>query len=86
VELADLQARHPILAQVLADVDRLETLATGTVAGPPVLQPAGSTPLTLAEAEAMLDAAKIKLTALTPAHFAQLRQTLLQTLQEVTAR
>jgi DNA repair exonuclease SbcCD nuclease subunit len=86
VELADLQARHPILAQVLADVDRLETLATGTVASAPGLQPDGSVPLTLAEAETMLDAAKIKLTALNPAHFAQIRQALLHTLQEVSAR
>jgi DNA repair exonuclease SbcCD nuclease subunit len=92
-ELADLRARHPILAQVLADIDRLEAFAGGQVAASPVpsedtiIQPKTvATPsLTLAEAQALLSPAKIDLTQLTPAWFAQLRQTVLQSLQEVTA-
>lgn len=89
-ELADLRARHPILAQVLADIDRLEAFAGGQVAASPA--PSGDTgaqppvlatpPLTLAEAQALLAPAKIDLTQLTPAWFAQLRQTALQSLQE----
>jgi len=82
-ERADLQARHPILAQVLADIDQLEGFATGTApsAGD---QPAITTPLSLAEAQALLSPAKIDLAQLTPEWFARLRQTLFQTLQEVT--
>ncbi|EIP99304.1 DNA repair exonuclease [Opitutaceae bacterium TAV1] len=92
-ELADLQAHHPILAQVLADIDRLETFAGGSV--PAQVAPSASdttpppatsaTPLTLAEAQAMLAPAKIDLTQLTPEWFARLRQTLFQTLQEVAS-
>ena len=92
-ELADLRARHPILAQVLADIDRLEAFAGGQVAASPTLPgntatqpPTLSTPLlTLAEAQALLAPAKIDLTQLTPAWFAQLRQTIFQSLQEVTS-
>lgn len=94
-ELADLQVRHPILAQVLADIDRLETFATGTVPAvtantpssssvfPTSENPAGLTPLTLAEAQSLLAPAKIDLANLTPELLAQLRQTIFQTLQEV---
>jgi len=91
VELADLQGRHPILAQVLADIDRLETFATGQTsvessgtANPPAQSSALSAPLTLAEVQALLAPAKIELSRLTPELLGQLRQTLLQTLQEVT--
>lgn len=92
-EHADLRARHPILAQVLADIDRLEAFAGGQVAASPVsssdtaTQPSAITtpPLTLAEAQALLAPAKIDLTQLTPAWFAQLRQTVFQSLQEVTS-
>ena len=141
-ELADLQTRHPILAQVLSDIDRLETLATGNAQAlmnneecrmkneppasppdsppaPPLAPPATETPatpagatapsahstfsiihstlggeaaapaapaapLTLAEAQTLLASAKIDLAALPPAFFTQLRQTLLQTLQEIS--
>jgi len=41
-ELTDLQTRHPILAQVLADIDRLETFAGGTA---PSNTPAPASPL-----------------------------------------
>ena len=85
-ELADLQARHPILAQVLADIDRLETFATGTVATSATAlssAPAAHAPLTLPEANTLLAPAKIDLASLTPELLAQLRQTIFQTLQEV---
>lgn len=89
-ELADLQARHPILAQVLADIDRLETFAGGNAPAlttPPsdTTPPPTAAPLTLAEAQALLAPAKIDLAQLTPEWFARLRQTLFQTLQEVTS-
>lgn len=91
VELADLQSRHPILAQVLSDIDRIETFAGGTVptstpasatgdAAPP---PPTSAPLTLADVQELLTPSRIDLAQLTPEFFAQLRQTLFQTLQEV---
>lgn len=81
-ERADLQARHPILAQVLADIDQLEGFATGSAPlnGDPI-----TTPLTLTEAQALLAPARIDLAQLTPEWFAQLRQTLFQTLQEVAS-
>lgn len=92
-ELADLRARHPILAQVLADIDRLEAFAGGQAASSPTF--VGDTaspspdlttpPLTLAEAQTLLAPAKIDLTQLTPAWFAQLRQTVFQSLREVTS-
>lgn len=88
-ELADLQSRHPLLAQTLADIDRLESLATGehhSVAASPsatgtseAVQPA----LTLADVQALLAHSKIDLASLTPEFFSRLRQILLQTLQEV---
>ena len=96
-ELADLQGRHPILAQVLADIDRLETFAGGTLPPAAPASPAAAvedtmpvaiavaTPLTLSEAQELLGAVKIDLTQLSPEWFARLRQTLFQTLREVTS-
>jgi hypothetical protein len=90
VELADLKSRHPILAQTLADIDRLESLATGiTLPSSEGTNGAGTAPptapvLTLSEVQALLAPAKIDLAQLTPEFFSQLRQVLLQTLQEVT--
>ena len=93
-EQADLQARHPILAQVLADIDRLESFAGGIVVISPLVSTEDGAPLrpepaidalTLAQAQSLLGGAKIDLTQLTPEFFAQLRQTVFQTLQEVTA-
>ena len=89
VELADLQTRHPILAQVLSDIDRIETFAGGTVTTPtPALgdaapPPPTSAPLTLAEVQGLLTPSRIDLAQLTPEFFTQLRQTVFQTLQEV---
>ena len=88
-ELIDLKSRHPLLAQTLADIDRLESLATGVVA-PSAAASNGAHPapiapsLTLSEVQALLGPAKIDLAQLTPQFFSQLRQILLQTLQEVT--
>ena len=81
VELEELRANHPILAQVLADIGQLEFLATGRASSLP--QPEGTEPLSLAEAQALLAPAKIDLTKLTGAHLAHTRQVLLQTMQEV---
>lgn len=87
-ELADLKTRHPLLAQTLADIDRLEALATGTT--PPgesfaSLADTAPAPLSLAEVQTLLGPSKIDLANLTPEFFSQLRQILLQTLQEVAA-
>jgi hypothetical protein len=86
-ELADLQARHPLFTQVLADIDRLETLATGTM---PIAQTnttealaAIASTLTSTEAQELLAPSRIDLARLTPEFFAQLRQMLLQAIQEV---
>ncbi len=88
-ELADLRVRHPILAQVLADIDRLEAFAVGaSPAGSGSADPggdAGPDPLTLAEAQALLAGARIDLAQLPAGWFGRLRQTLLQTFQEVFA-
>jgi DNA repair exonuclease SbcCD nuclease subunit len=80
-ELDDLRLRHPILAQVLADIDRLETLATGVAGAVPVENE--ERPLTLSEAQQILAESKIDLASLPPEFFTKLRQVLLQTLQEV---
>lgn len=82
-ELSDLKSRHPILAQVLADIDQLERFATATGTASQVPE-STSDPLTLAEACALLDSSKIELTALSPGFFRHLRQMLFQTFQEVT--
>jgi DNA repair exonuclease SbcCD nuclease subunit len=90
-ELADLQARHPILAQVLADIDRLETFAIGTSpktwdrSGEPNPILGSLHPLTLAEAQALLAPARIQLADLNTDFFNQLRQTIFLHLQEVTS-
>jgi DNA repair exonuclease SbcCD nuclease subunit len=81
-ELQDLQARHPILALVLADIDQLEVFATGRTGVDRLAT--GVPPISLSDARALLAAAKIDLTALTIDHFAAARQVLLQTVQEVS--
>jgi len=81
-ELQDLQARHPILAQVLADIDQLETLATGRGGAQRV---ATDVPLSLGEAQKLLAQSKIELADLTAEHFTRTRQVLLQTMQEVSS-
>lgn len=83
-ELRDLRNRHPILAQVLADIDQLETLATGQ--SPTPAAPLGETiaPLSLTEAQTLLGRAKIDLANLDAPFFGQLRLLTLAALQEVT--
>lgn len=85
VEWADLRSRHPILSQVLADLDQLERLATG--AGSSEMAAAGATtaPLTLADARALLEPAKIELEQLSAGQLALARQLLMQSLQEAAA-
>lgn len=82
-ELEDLQTRHPILAQVLTDIDQLERYATGTLPSPSEADPTAN-PITLAEAQALLSNAKIDLASLPAEFFGQFRQVLYQTLQEVS--
>ncbi|MBL9208603.1 MAG: DNA repair exonuclease [Opitutaceae bacterium] len=91
-ELADLQHRHPLLAQVLNDIDRMEVLATGSgsVSLPPLGEGTGvaavappTAPLSLAEAQRLLDHSRTDLASLKTEDFVLLRQVLLQTLQEV---
>jgi len=80
-ELQDLRSRHPILAQVLADISQLEVLSTGRT--PVVPASEGTEPLSLSEAQALLAQAKIELSKLTSEHLMQTRQILIQTMQEV---
>lgn len=88
-ELADLQSRHPLLAQTLADIDRLESIATGEIRSlaPAPIDPEGfgrtQVALTLADVQTLLAPSKIDLASLTPEFFSHLRQMLLQTLREV---
>lgn len=81
-ELQDLQMRHPILAQVLADIDQIELLATGRGSGTTI---AATGPLTLTEAQTLLASAKIDLTSLTAEQLTQTRQLLLQTMQQAAS-
>ncbi len=82
MELRDLEGRHPILTQVLADIEQLETLSTGRSAG---LQSSGASPLSLNDARTILDKARIDIAELTPEHFSLTRQVLLQALQEAAS-
>jgi len=82
VELQDLQARHPILAQVLADIDQIDLYATSRA---PTSANSGLTPLTLTEAQDLLSPRKITLSALTPEQLTQTRQLLLQVMQDASS-
>ena len=81
VEMADLQSRHPILGQVLADLDRIEALATGSVLNASADTPTST--LTLAEVQELTTPSRIELSRLTPDHFTQMRSHLFRLLQEV---
>ena len=81
-ELRDLRNRHPILAQVLADIDQLETLATGRATS--AISDEAMAPLSLTDAQTLLGRAKIDLANLDAPFFGQLRQLALAALQEVT--
>lgn len=82
-ELDELRSKHPILAQVLADIDALEFFATARATASSL--PPGLETLGLADAQAILAPAKIELTKLTSAHLAQTRQLLMQLMQEVSS-
>lgn len=83
-ELRDLRRRHPILAQVLADIDQLETLATGRVPASVVASDETASAISLTEAQTLLGAARIDLASLDAPFFGQLRLLTLAALQEVT--
>ncbi len=82
-QMLDLQTRHPILCQVLADIDQLESFALGTRS---TISPPGSADqrMTLEQAQTLLGAAKIELAGLPEEFFKGLRQLLFETLREVT--
>jgi len=87
-ERTEMRARHPVLAGVLADIDRLESLATGTFPGAqaglvPAVASDAEGALSLVDAKALLGPARIELERLNPEFFARLRQSLFQTWQEV---
>lgn len=76
-ELAELQSKHPLLAQAIADLAQVEHLACGT--------PSATVPdvISFAEVRQLLDDARIELTKLDPAFFRFANQLLSQKLQEL---
>jgi DNA repair exonuclease SbcCD nuclease subunit len=78
-ELQQLHGRHPILAEVLADLDQMAVLFAGS-------RPGSASPaqaVSFAEAERLLADARIDTASLTTAHFNLARQLLLQKYREV---
>lgn len=89
-ELQDLERRHPILAQVLADLDQLESLAgqdsMAAMRAAPDREPATPQhrqPLDRTEVAQLLQAARIDLQKLPPGAFGRIRQALHEALREV---
>ena len=76
-ELDFLKANHPILAQVLADLDQMAALTIGTRN-----DSASAEPLSPTDKDRLLSEANIEPAALKAAHFDLARQLLLQNLQE----
>lgn len=76
-ELDFLKENHPILAQVLADLDQMGALTIGTRN-----DSASAEPLSPVEKDKLLSDANIEPSALKAAHFDLARQLLLQNLQE----
>jgi len=76
-ELDFLMANHPILAQVLADLDQMAALTIGTRN-----DSASAEPLSPTDKDRLLSEANIEPAALKAAHFDLARQLLLQNLQE----
>jgi DNA repair exonuclease SbcCD nuclease subunit len=76
-ELDFLKANHPILAQVLADLDQMAALTIGTRN-----DSASPDPLSPTEKDRLLSEANIEPAALRQVHFDLARQLLLQNLQE----
>jgi predicted phosphodiesterase len=77
-ELDFLKANHPILAQVLADLDQMAALTLGTRN-----DSTSDDPLAPTDKDNLLSEANIDPAALKQAHFELARQMLLQNLQEV---
>jgi DNA repair exonuclease SbcCD nuclease subunit len=80
-ERTDLERRHPMLARVLEDLDRMERLVTGVGAG--VERGEDDAGLSLVQVQEMLEGAKIPVTELGTGQFTRMRQLLMQTVQEV---
>jgi DNA repair exonuclease SbcCD nuclease subunit len=78
-ELEFLKANHPILAQVLADLDQIAAFTTGVPQENP-----GADPLSPAAADELLDRAHLDKTILMAAHFELARRMLLEKLQNAT--
>ena len=76
-ELDFLKANHPILAQVLADLDQMSALSVGTRN-----DSVSAEPLTPADKDRLLNEAHIEPSELKATHFELARQLLLQNLQE----
>ena len=76
-ELDFLKANHPILAQVLADLDQMSALTIGTRN-----DSVSAEPLTPADKDRLLNEAHIEPSELKATHFELARQLLLQNLQE----
>lgn len=80
-ERADLERRHPMLARVLEDLDRMEGLANGSGSGG--ARAGGDGGLGLAEVLGMLEGARIPMSELGTAQFTRMRQLLMETVREV---
>lgn len=78
--IEDLKSRSPLLAQVFADLDRIEAMIAAGEHDADGL--ADQSDLTLSVLQEILDAAKIELGALTSEHLNQARQLVLQNLPE----
>lgn len=76
-ELEHMKANHPILAQVLGDLDQIAAFTIGLKN-----ENATTEPLSPKQVDELLEAAHIEKTNLTAAHFELVRQMLLQKLQE----
>jgi DNA repair exonuclease SbcCD nuclease subunit len=76
-ELDHLKANHPILAQVLADLDQIAAFTLGARN-----ENANAEQLSPKQADELLDNAHIEKTSLTPAHFELARQMLLQKMED----
>jgi hypothetical protein len=76
-ELEHLKESHPILAEVLADIDQVSAFTVGVRNEDETAEP-----LSPAQVEKLLNDARIDRTKLTAAHFEVARQLLLQKLQE----
>ena len=82
-ELLALEREHPILCQVLGDLRQIELLATGQAT--PGDEPPTTAAITLADAQALADNARLELAALAPRDFLTARELLFSALHEAAA-